>query len=343
MGDILLATPTVRALARAFPGLTIDFVVGGGMTDALTGHPRVRRVMTFDKRGDDARLTNFIPFLRGLARERYDLVLNLHPSAKSYLMAFATGARTQITFQKRMEVQPQTGRVAHAVDDFLKELTPLGITGVTDKSLDFVVPPPAQERLEAVLRAENIGDDDRLLVINPAASRPLNRWPLARFAEVAAHFAARPGVKVAVTGAPASFRTVMDGLDEVALARDVAMSDPRIINLAGRLSVKEFGALLGRADAFLTCDTGPMHIAAAMGTPMVVLSGAADPDRTGPLTPNATVLIDRTLPCVPCRDRICRRGDVLCMANLTTAQVKASLEETLGLTRVESRFALPMA
>ncbi len=343
MGDILLATPTVRALQRAFPGLTVDFIVGGGMTDALAGHPLVRRVLTFDKRGDDARLRRFVPFLMGLARERYDLVLNLHPSAKSYLMAFATGARTQITFQKRMEVQPDTGRVAHAVDDFLKELKPLGVTGVTDRGLDFIVPPLAQARLDDVLRAENVRDNDRLLVINPAASRPLNRWPLARFAEVAAHFAAQSGIKVAVTGAPASFRTVMDGLDEVALARDVAASDPRIINLAGRLSVKEFGALLARADAFLTCDTGPMHIAAAMGTPMVALSGAADPDRTGPLTPNALVLIDRALPCVPCRDRVCRRGDVLCMANLTTAQVLLSLEDLLGLARVSPRLALPMA
>ncbi|MDQ2686420.1 MAG: glycosyltransferase family 9 protein [Armatimonadota bacterium] len=333
MGDILLATPTLRALVRAYPGITIDFVVGGGMAPALEGHPLVRHVYVFDKRGADARLRNFLPFLLRLARARYDLVVNLHPSAKSYLMAVATGARTQLTFRKRMEVRADTGRVAHAVDDFAKELAPLGILMPTDRDLDFVVPPAAQERLTAVLAEENIADTDRLLVINPAASRPLNRWPAERFGTLAAHFAAREGIKVAVTGAPSSFKTVMDDTNEVERARRVAENDPRIVNLAGRLSVKEFGALLQRADTLLTCDTGPMHIGAALHTPLVVLSGAADPDRTGPLTDNATVLIDRALSCVPCRDRICRRGDIMCMQNLSLPAVIAAVEDRLLLSR----------
>lgn len=329
MGDILLATPTLRALARAYPGIEIDFVVGGGMAPALEGHPLVRQIYVFDKRGADARLRNFLPFLARLTRARYDLVVNLHPSAKSYLMAAATGARTHLTFRKRMEVRADTGRVAHAVDDFTKELAPLGISLPSDRDLDFIVPPAARERVSALLRDESIGETDRLLVINPAASRPLNRWSWERFGAVAAHFAAQPGAKVAVTGAPSSFKTVMDDADEVGLARRVAASDPRIVDLAGRLTVKEFGALLQRADTLLTCDTGPMHIGAALHTPLVVLSGAADPDRTGPLTDNATVLIDRTLSCVPCRDRVCARGDVMCMQNLSVPAVIVALEQRL--------------
>lgn len=329
MGDILLATPTLRALARAYPGIAIDFVVGGGMAPALEGDPLVRHVYVFDKRGADSRFQNFLPFLLRLARARYDLVVNLHPSAKSYLMAAATGARTHLTFRKRMAVRADTGRVAHAVDDFAKELAPLGIGIPSDRDLDFVVPPAAQEGLAAMLVEEGVTASDRLLVINPAASRPLNRWPLERFGSVAAHFAAQPGVKVAITGAPSSFKTVMDDTDEVGLACRVAANDPRIINLAGRVSVKEFGALLQRADTLLTCDTGPMHIGAALHTPLVVLSGAADPDRTGPLTDNATVLIDRSLPCVPCRDRVCARGDIMCMQNLSLPAVIAAVEARL--------------
>ena len=142
---------------------------------------------------------------------------------------------------------------------------------------------------------------------------------------------------MAVTGAPSAFKTVMDGLDEVGLAREVASVDQRILNLAGQLSVKEFGALLARADTLLTCDTGPMHIAAALNTPLVVLSGAADPDRTGPLTENSTVLIDRELSCVPCRDRICVRGDVLCMSNLSVPGVLAAIGERLEFSERSRR------
>ncbi len=333
MGDILLATPSVRAVRAAFPGIEVDFVVGGGMTDALSGNTDIREILTFDKRGLDSRLDHFAPFLWRLSRRRYDLVVNLHPSAKSFLMAAASGAKTRLTFEKRMEVRADTGRVAHAVDDFAKELAPLGIGPLADgdKGLDFFVPSAAHEKVREMLAGLGVADGDKLLVINPAASRPLNRWPLERFAEVAAYWANRPGVRVAVTGAPASFKTVMDGLDEVTLAGRVADADPRILNLAGALSVKEFGALLARADTLLTCDTGPMHIGAALGTPLVVLSGAADPDRTGPLTANSTVLIDRELSCVPCRDRVCARGDTLCMSNLTVPAVRSAVGERLGL------------
>ena len=252
-------------------------------------------------------------------------------------MAWAAGAKTTLTFRKCMEVRPETGRVLHAIDDFAKELCPLGIREVRDRRLDFVVPDEARRRVAALLVEHGVAPGAALLVINPAASRPLNRWPLERFEAVAAHFARRPDVAVVVTGAPAAFRTVMDGLDEVALAAQVAQADPRILNFAGRLSVKEFGALLARTGALLTCDTGPMHIGAALGTPLVVLSGAADPDRTGPLTENSTVLIDRGLPCVPCRDRLCARGDVMCMQNLSVAAVVAATELRLQMRAGRSR------
>ena len=344
MGDILLATPSVRAVHAAFPGIAIDFIVGGGMGDALAGHPCVRDVITFDKRGVDSRLDHFAPFLWRVARARYDLVINLHPSAKSYLMAAASGARTRLTFTKCMTIQPETGRVLHAVDDFYKELAPLGVKPLSDRSLDFFIPNTDREAVARKLAEAGVSASDRLLVINPAASRPLNRWPLERFRAVAAHWAAQPGVKVAVTGAPASFKTVMDGLDEVGLAREVALADERILNFAGRLTVKEFGAMLARADALLTCDTGPMHIGAAVGTPLVVLSGAADPDRTGPLTENSAVLIDRTLPCVPCRDRICARLDMMCMQNLSVPAVISALGLRMNLPERKPRgIALPIS
>jgi len=328
LGDILLATPTVRALARAFPGIAIDFIVGGGLADTLTGNTDIRRVWEFDKRGADARAEKFLPFLWTLRQERYDLVINLHPSAKSALMLWATEAPRQVTFQKRMAPHPETGRVAHAIDDFVKELAPLGIESVTDRSLSFAVPPEARQRTSARLSEYGVRDSDRLLVINPAASRPINRWPAERFAQIAAHFAAAPGTKVILTGAAAGFRSIIDGLDEGCLAKRIADTDTRILDWSGALTLKELGALLERANAFLTCDTGPMHMAAALETPMVVLSGAADPDRTGPLTAQATILIHRALPCVPCRDRVCMRGDVACMTGLTTSSVIAAIKDT---------------
>jgi ADP-heptose:LPS heptosyltransferase len=324
-GDILLTTPAVRAVHRAFPGIEIDYIVGANMAESLEGHPLVRRIITFDKCGDDARPTRFLAFLRGLAERGYDLVVNLHPSAKSYAMRLATGAATAVTFRKCMDVNPETGRVAHAVDDFLKELTQLGAVSDGNHGLDFPIPESAYASMDRILREERIDGDTLLLVINPAASRPINRWPSERFAAIAARFAEQRNVAVCVTGASASFRTYQGGEPDEVVAARIAAADPRIRNFAGRLTLKEFGALLSRADVFLTCDTGPMQIGSALGTPMVVLSGAADPDRTGPLGPEADVLIDRALPCVPCRARTCVRRDLKCMDDLNVENVAAAI------------------
>jgi ADP-heptose:LPS heptosyltransferase len=134
---------------------------------------------------------------------------------------------------------------------------------------------------------------------------------------------------VVLTGAPRSFHTVFDDIDEIGLANDIATVHPGILNLAGQLTVRELGALLSECNAFLTCDTGPMHVGSAVRAPMVVLSGAADPDRTGPINEQATVLIDRSFACVPCRQRTCMFGDVRCMSGLSTNRVIEALSQKL--------------
>lgn len=334
MGDIIMATPSLRALAARFPEASIDVIVGGGMTGSLAGHPCVRRVLTFDKRGEDAKPAPFLAFLALLWRERYDLVVNLHPSVKSFLMAAAARPKRLLTFRKR--ILKRDGMAAHAIDDFAKELRPLGVEDLADRSLDFVVPDDAVKSVDRLLEDLGVRPGERLVVINPAASRPINRWPQERFRAVARHFADRPSTRVVVTGGSSQHRSIIDGLDECALAARIADGDRRIVNLAGKLTVKQLGALLMRASVLLTCDTGPMHIAAALETPMVVLSGAADPGRTGPLTQTSVVLIDRALPCVPCRARTCARGDVKCMDNLNVEEAISALERLLQCVRNHS-------
>jgi ADP-heptose:LPS heptosyltransferase len=94
-----------------------------------------------------------------------------------------------------------------------------------------------------------------------------------------------------------------------------------LLNLAGKVKVKEFGALLARADTVVTADTGPLHIASAVGAPLVCLSGAADPDRTGRRIPRDLVVINRELSCVPCQAGYCRRGDIACMNQMAVEWV----------------------
>ena len=308
MGDILLATPALRAVSETFNTQAIDVIVGKRMGDAVTGIPYIRRVTEWDKAGADAHPGNFLRFLLALRRERYDLFLNFQPGSRSLLMGMASGAARVITFRKDRRKQSNTGRVRHAIDDFAKELVPLGIASVSDRRMDFHVPAAAHESCAAIRGANGI--TGRYIVVNPASTRLVNRYPPERWAQVITELAQTlPGVAVVLSGAPS----------ERELAAEVLRGVPpgtNAVSLAGLLSVKELGALLASADCVLTGDTGPLHIASAVGAPIVCLSGAADPDRTGPTSPRDLVVIRRGLDCVSCQDRVCRRGDIACMTGL---------------------------
>jgi ADP-heptose:LPS heptosyltransferase len=163
----------------------------------------------------------------------------------------------------------------------------------------------------------------RLVVLHPAANHRVNRWPVSHCAALCDTLARRPDVLIALTG----------HAKNAALCRSIrnTLEDPeRCMNLSGKLSLKELGALLERADAFVTGDTGPMHIASAVGTPLISLFGAADPDRTKPLAASSSVLSDRSLPCAPCHARKCRYGrEARCMQLLLPRTVIAAVDDLL--------------
>lgn len=312
MGDILLVTPTLRALAAHYGTDQIDFVVGPGMETAVQGLPYAARILAFDrKRHWGAGLPGFMQTLR--EGGRYDLFLNFQPSVKTLtLMALAQPKRTLI-FKKDRRKQTDTGRVRHAIDDFAKELQPLGIA-VTDRQLDFFVPETARQSL-----AEKLDTAVPYIAINPAGTRDINRWPPERFARLIEALGAQ-GRRVLLLGGPG----------DRALAEEiVGQTDATVENLAGKLTVKELGALLERASCVVTGDTGPLHIASAVKAPIVCLSGAADPDRTGPTRPGDLVVINRELDCVPCQGRSCKRGDIACMTQLPVEWVLDAIEKRI--------------
>ncbi|GAB4465170.1 MAG: lipopolysaccharide heptosyltransferase II [Armatimonadaceae bacterium] len=321
MGDILLATPALRALSEQLGTREIDVIVGRGNRHAVTEIPYIRNVIEWGPRGADAEPKAFLAFLRTLRSTRYDLFLNFQPSAKTVLMAAASGAGMILTFKKERRLQ-RTGHVRHAIDDFFKELRPLGITELTNRRMDFAIPDLAHQRVAQLLADKGIGGGEHLVLVNPGGTRQINRWQPARFATLLTHLAGIPGLRLIVTGGP-------DDVQRASALMAALPAGAEVWNLANQLSIKEMGALLARTRVFVTPDTGPMHIASAVGTPMVVLSGAADPDRTGPQNPDDLVVIKRDLPCVPCRARSCARGDIACMEEMSVEWVYEAVRRQL--------------
>ncbi len=309
MGDILLATPTLRALAAHYQTAQIDFVVGPGMEAAVAGLPYTARILAFDRKKHwGAGLPGFLKTLR--AEGCYDLFLNFQPSIKTLALAVLAQPKQTIVFKKDRRKQLDTGRVRHAIDDFAKDVRSLGVM-VTDRQLDFFVPESARQSLAAKLDLTT-----PYIAINPAGTRDINRWPTERFAQLIERLDSL-GRRVLLLGGPG----------DVTLAQEiVGQSKAPVENLAGKLTVKELGALLERAACVVTGDTGPLHIASAVKAPIVCLSGAADPDRTGPTRPGDLVVINRALSCVPCQARSCRRGDIACMTQMPVEWVLDAIE-----------------
>jgi ADP-heptose:LPS heptosyltransferase len=321
LGDILLATPLLRVLHERFKDAAITFVTESGNLGILANSTLVQSTIGLDKA---TRSSIIASFAKATALRKHlgevDLFINLQPSLKSFALGLGLMPKTTWTFKKDRRTQTTTGKVRHAIDDFLNVL-PGGIPPGVDRGMEFVITQDAKESGERKLSELSI-DVTSAIMINPAGTRDINRWPpekLAQFIEwIDNHMQGHSPVLI---GGPGDAR-----LEEAIVGH---IGRP-IRSLVGKLSLQELGAVMQSAAATVTGDTGPLHIAAAVGARIVCLSGAADPDRTGPSNnPRDLVVINRTLSCVPCQGRSCKRGDIACMTQMSVESVVAALERRI--------------
>jgi ADP-heptose:LPS heptosyltransferase len=335
IGDILLTTPALRALASRFPGAEITYIVSIGLGELLRGHPAVTEIIEFDKR-TDARPGPLLALGRRLRARHFDLYVNFQRGVKTVLFGLAAGAPRTLMYRRNGAIQPATGLRQHAVENFLATLAPLGIDATsTGRHLDFHVDDDARRQVHTLLRAQGVRDGEPLVLINPGATAPSRQWPVSHLVELLDELQARrPDIRVALIGGPADLPLTRDVLRRV-------KSGHSVLDLVAACGLKQTGALFEVAATVLTMDTGPMHIAAAVGTPIIALLGPTSPERTGP-TPappdrpgvRPIVLVQRDgLDCVPCESRTCRRGDQACIAGMAHERVIAAVESQMSTRR----------
>ncbi len=321
LGDILLATPFLRVLRAQFPAATITFVTESGNVGILANSTLVNQTVGLDKA---TRSSLVATFLRATTLRKQhgkvDLYVNLQPSLKSFALGVGLAPASVWTFRKDRRVQSDTGKVRHAIDDFLNVL-PGGIPDGANRGMEFVIPSSACESALRKADAESVNIANSI-VINPAGTRDINRWPPDRLAKLIDW----------IDGNMGRFTPVLiGGPSDVWLEQEIVRHLGRPVkSLVGKLSLQEVGAIMRDAAITLTGDTGPLHIASAVGARIVCLSGAADPDRTGPSNnPRDLVVINRTLTCVPCQGRSCKRGDIACMTQMSVESVVDALERRI--------------
>ncbi len=347
IGDVIHTLPALTALRRHYPHAQIDWLIEEAAVEAVRGHKALDRLLIWRRKSSmeqfrQGRRLAVVDEMSRLARElratRYDLLIDFHALLKTSLWVLLARASRKAGFGRGMahsegsylalnERIPAISMEAHALDRGLILLNALGIpTG--EVVYDFPILAENEAEARRLLEAEGVQPGDRLVAIHPMTLWETKLWDHPSFGEVADRLLAK-GFRVAFTGGPADG----EALDEICRT----MTHPAI-RLDGRTSLKTLAAVYRRAGTVLTTDTGPMHLAAAVGTPVVALFGPTAPWRTGPYGRAHTVL-RVGLDCSPCFRRRClttRYEERACMRRITVDQVVEAV-----VSKMESGMALP--
>jgi lipopolysaccharide heptosyltransferase I len=326
LGDVIHALPVLRLLKLARPDAEIHWWVDSNLAPLLEGDPDLARVLRFrrDRWAAPKHWYEISTVIRFMRAQRYDWVIDLQCLARSGAFAWFANGKFLIGLDERREgargfydtivsrPTPQT----HAVDWYLRVLPALGIP--VHNNFDWL---PERKELAAALREKFKTDRSRWIALQPGARWETKRWLAENFVELARLIEKDlPGHSVAVLG----------GGDDRALGESIAQAaGGRCVNLAGQLALLETVEFLRTAAALVSNDTGPMHIAAALGKPVVALFGPTDPRRTGPYGQVEKVL-RRPPPCAPCFKGKCANPNQLeCLRTITPADVLAELKSRL--------------
>jgi lipopolysaccharide heptosyltransferase II len=220
--------------------------------------------------------------------------------------------------------------LVHAVDRYLDLVRQLGVT--TDRTVTFPLPERINERewADGLWEGENLHASQRICVLHPAARWETKRWPAERFARLADQLSQKDGLRVILVG----------GADEVRLIHEVRRQMKQdALNLVGATSLRQLAALLRRVSLLVTNDSGPMHLAAALGTPVVALFGPTDPRRVGPYGEGHCVL-RKAVDCSRCSRGHCARAGA-CMKAIEVEEVAAAVRNSARVASARIAWAPP--
>jgi lipopolysaccharide heptosyltransferase I len=344
IGDVTHTLPALNALRKHYPEARITWLVEEAAADIVRGHPALDRVLVSrrkywaaEMRGDCSRFLKACreiwAFIRTLRATRYDLLFDFQGLLKSGVLVWLAKADRKIGFGRGMDhaecsyvfLNERIPPVAMDTHALTREMALLQAIGVEAAEITFDLPITAGDRaaIEAILAGHDIDRQRPLIAINPQATWPTKLWFSERFAEVADRLLER-GCAVVFTGSPA---------DRAEIDRILGMMRGRAANLAGETSLMSLAALYQVARVVVSTDTGPMHIAAAAGTPLVAIFGSTAPWRTGPWGQDHLVLrVD--LACSPCLKKNCPRNSE-CMRAISVEMVLAAVSEIL--TRIPGK------
>ena len=313
LGDVVHSLPFLNAMKTCFPEAEIHWVIAKGLEGLLDGNLMIKMLWVINKDAwkkiDNAKntVTEIKNLFKGLKKEKFDLIIDLQGLLRSGIITSATRAPVRIGFQEAREGsrffythKVKGGKDIHAVDRYLKIASFLGCD-VSRVSFSFSL--ESSSTINSQLLTLNLPKAYAVLV--PGARWKTKRWPSEKFGELAS----RLPVQSVIVGSKAD-KDIADLI--------VSRSEGKAVSLAGKTSLKELIAVMRKAKFVICNDSGPMHIAAALGIPVYAIFGPTDPRRTGPYGKGHTI-IRAEEPCAPCFKKTCE--DVKCLEGLSVDKV----------------------
>jgi len=332
LGDCVMALPMINETREAYPDSTITVLAPEHLADLFEGNPGVDKVLRIPTEHVHG-LISVMKIKDMIAPHRFDIGYILPPSfgaaagfklggVKERVGYIADGRRLLLTRPLPLPTPLNSSHRSETYFNLLRRGASVDLEFVHPK---LFVNEQDVDRAVAILERFDVAESDRYAVVAYQAVAASRRWGQQNYTEAIKLIVARFGLKVVLTGSS----------DEAAVGDQIAAAagTREVVNLAGKTKLRETAGLVSRARFFLGNDSGPAHLAAAVGAPLVVLSGADDPNETSPITPRKRLVYREQLDCISCVKNVCPlkgEAQMQCMKQIGVDEVLQVISSLLA-------------
>lgn len=327
LGDVILTSSIPSMLKEKFPHGKIDFLVKKDFAAVLENNPSINKIIRLDSRGENKGIAGLIKMAQILRRNQYSHIIDLHSNLRSrmlslLLLGVKTSRYKKQVIRRRLLKLGFEMKTAHTVEAYTGALSPFSIS--SKKAAPEIYPTEEESACaEDRLKSRGLNKNIKLIGFNAGAKWPTKMWPEENFARLGQMITEDPDCRVIIFG----------GLDEQDMGRRLAERiGPKAISLAGKTSLRESAALIQKCNLFITNDSGPMHMATALGTPVIAIFGPTV-EGFGFFPLGRSRVIEQDLPCRPCSlhgSLGCPKGHFRCMQDISAEEILEAAKEELS-------------
>lgn len=328
IGDVLLSTPAIKSVRNAYPDSRISAMVRPYCEGIVKGNPYLDEVIIYDKDGKQKGIPGNLSFILNLRKRNFGLAIILHPTVRSHIITFLSGIPERVGYDKKLgclltKKVPHTKQLGlkHEIDYSLDLLRYIGIEA-SERELYMPIQGESEEKIKNIFAENGLSGSDTIIALNPSASCASKRWPEKRFAELGDRLVNEYNARIVI---------ISDAKDRAFADSVSGLMKSASVNLSGMTTVSDLASVLKRTMLFISNDSGPVHMACALGRPVIAIFGRSDrglsPKRWGPVG-RGDIVLHKDVGCVECLAHNCKIG-YKCLEAVTIDEVMSAVKKIL--------------